>query len=338
MMKPELTAAEIANADTTIHVLLVDDQPIIAEGIRRMLENENDIQLHYCEDPGKAIETAQDVNATLILQDLVMPDIDGMTLVRFYRANHNTRDIPVIVLSSKDDPEIKSDAFSHGASDYLVKLPDKIELIARIRAHAKNYIMQVERDAAFFALREIKKQLEVSNRKLRKLSMLDGLTGISNRRHFDETLADELRTATQTGATLALVLMDIDYFKNFNDEHGHLMGDECLKRVASTISLECTHSNDLVARYGGEEFVVILPETTEEEAQKVAERMRKAVEELCVESPQAGKTLCVKLSLGVATTDTEARAEVLIHLADQALYQAKENGRNQVVLASNLPA
>ena len=117
--------------------MLVDDQPIIAEGIRRMLASESDMELTYVEDPALAIESAVDLDATIILQDLVMPDADGMTLLRFYKANHETRDIPVIVLSSKEDAITKSEAFSYGASDYLVKLPDEIELIARIRSHEK---------------------------------------------------------------------------------------------------------------------------------------------------------------------------------------------------------
>jgi len=146
-------------------VLLVDDQPIIAEGIRRMLANENDIVFHYCEDPSNAISMAAEINATMILQDLIMPDIDGMTLVRFFRANVETRNIPIIVLSSKDDPQIKSDAFSNGANDYLVKLPDQIELLARIRAHSKSYTHQLELDAAFQAMREMQKQLEETNKR-----------------------------------------------------------------------------------------------------------------------------------------------------------------------------
>jgi two-component system chemotaxis family response regulator WspR len=328
----------LANPDSTIHVLLVDDQAIIAEGIRRMLEAEKDIKLHYCAEPSKAIDTAIEINATVILQDLVMPDVDGMTLVRFYKANHATKDIPIIVLSSKEDPTIKRDAFGFGASDYLVKLPDKIELIARIRAHAKNYIMQVERDAAFFALREMKKQLELSNRKLKKLSMLDGLTGIANRRHFDETFEEELSKAYKTQAPLSLVLIDIDFFKRYNDSYGHQGGDDCLIRVGKTLTNECKNSDDLPARYGGEEFVVLLPGTGEDQAEIVAERIRKAVLELCIEHKASDASPCVTLSLGIGTMlpNEKLKAQQLIERADKALYKAKEKGRNQAVKASTL--
>ena len=322
-------------ADNIIRVLLVDDQQIIAEGIRRMLEPERDIELHYCQDPGKAIDQAIEINARIILQDLVMPDIDGMTLVRFYKANHSTRDIPVIVLSSKEDPEIKRDAFNHGASDYLVKLPDKIELIARIRAHAKNYIMQMERDAAFFALHEAKKQLELSNRKLKKLSIMDGLTGISNRRNFDVTFTEELRHSISTQSPLSVILIDIDFFKKYNDTYGHQGGDDCLKKVAHVIAKQCTRSDDLAARYGGEEFVVMLPNTTQQNAQSIAERIRGAVEKLCIDHAGSEAADKVTISLGVGTMEEgeNLTPKALLERADQALYKSKEAGRNTVTAA-----
>lgn len=246
-------------SNKTIRILLVDDQPIIAEGIRRMLAKEPGIELTYVEDPSLAIKTAVEIDATIILQDLVMPDADGMTLLRFYKANNETRDIPVIVLSSKEDASIKSEAFSYGASDYLVKLPDEIELIARIHSHAKNYIMQKERDSAFFALHQLKKQLEESNKKLHKLSMLDGLTGISNRRNFDEQLESDIENARKNQTPISLILIDIDYFKGYNDNYGHQQGDDCLKEVAELLSNSCHSPMDMAARYGGEEFVACYP-------------------------------------------------------------------------------
>lgn len=324
--------------ETIIQVLLVDDQAIIAEGIRRMLENEKDINFHYCGDPSKAIDTAIEIDATVILQDLVMPDVDGMTLVRFYQANHTTKDIPVIVLSSKEDPKIKSDAFNYGASDYLVKLPDPIELIARIRSHAKNYILQTERDTAFFAIREMKKQLEKKNHQLHIISMKDGLTGISNRRNFDETLEKELKTAGNTKAPLSLILIDIDYFKLYNDSYGHQSGDDCLINVAKTIAKECKNTDDLAARYGGEEFVILLPDTKEKDAFAVADRVRKAIKNLDIEHNDSSTAKHVSISLGIGTMveDEDLDAKMLIERADAALYKAKESGRNQTVMASDL--
>jgi len=311
-------------------VLLVDDQPIIAEGIRRMLESESDIIFHYCENPSDAIKMATEVEATIILQDLVMPDIDGMTLVRYYRANLDTKNIPVIVLSSKDDPQIKSDAFTNGANDYLVKLPDKIELLARIRAHSRSYLTQLERDAAFHALREMQKQLEESNLKLQRLSSLDGLTGLSNRRCFDGSLDKEWKRAQRGNIPLSLILIDIDHFKLYNDTYGHLAGDECLKQVAHSMAKSIVRPGDLVARYGGEEFVIILPNTDSEGALVVAENLRQNVFSLELEHSASTTSDYVAISLGIAQADFDKMetSEELIALADKGLYEAKESGRN----------
>ncbi len=135
-----------------ITVLIVDDQKIICEAVRRMLEGEHDIDFHSCTDPTKALAMANEVHPTVILQDLVMPDIDGMTLVKFFRANPSTRETPLIVLSSKEEPVVKAQAFALGANDYLVKLPDKVELVARIRYHSKGYINLLQRNEAYEAL------------------------------------------------------------------------------------------------------------------------------------------------------------------------------------------
>jgi len=312
-------------------VLLVDDQPIIAEGIRRMLESENDVEFHYCENAANAINTAADIKATVILQDLVMPDIDGMTLVRFFRANMETRNIPVIVLSSKDNAQVKSDAFSNGASDYLVKLPDKIELLARIRAHSKSYVNQLERDAAFQALRETQKQLEESNKKLQALSTLDGLTGIANRRHFDEELDREWRRAQRGKSTLSLILIDIDYFKPYNDNYGHQAGDDCLIQVARSLEGVIVRPADTVARYGGEEFTAILPDTILEGAVTVAEKLRSAIESLNLPHEHSKSSSHITISLGVAESTDLPDLQALINQADKCLYQAKKNGRNCVI-------
>ncbi|MCW9047549.1 MAG: diguanylate cyclase [Gammaproteobacteria bacterium] len=316
--------------------MLVDDQPIIAEGIKRMLASESDMQLTYVEDPALAIETAVDISATIILQDLVMPDADGMTLLRFYKANNDTRDIPIVVLSSKEDPATKSEAFSYGASDYLVKLPDKVELIARIRAHAKNYILQKERDSAFYALSQLKKQLEASNKQLHKLSMQDGLTGISNRRHFDEQLEVDILNAKNNQTPVTLILIDIDYFKLFNDNYGHQLGDECLKEVAALLAKACFNPQDMAARYGGEEFVVLLPGTIEKEAMQVARRFSNLLKNTNIEHKLSGVADYVTVSMGLATCakGDDYDAKKLIEEADKALYRAKENGRNRCELAS----
>ena len=142
-----------------VTVLLIDDQPIVAEAVRRMLVGEPDIVFHYCQDPSKAIQTANEVKPTVILQDLVMPDIDGLVLVKFFRANKSTRETPLIVLSSKEEPTVKAQAFASGANDYLVKLPDKLEVVARIRYHSRGYVALLERNAAYDRLAETQRLL-----------------------------------------------------------------------------------------------------------------------------------------------------------------------------------
>ncbi len=327
-------------------VLLVDDQAMVAEGIRRMIADEHDIEFHYCADPKKAVQTAVACKATVILQDLVMPEVDGMTLVRFYRNNPATRDVPVIVLSSKDDPNIKSDAFGHGANDYLVKLPEKVELLARIRSHAKSYLAQKERDEAFRSLSNMQAQLEKmnnelanSNRELTRLSSMDGLTGVSNRRQFDATMSREWQRAIRSDMPISLIFADIDFFKRYNDHYGHQAGDDCLKRVAETLLTTVHRPADLVSRYGGEEFVMILPDTTNEGALAVAEKALHSVRELNIPHENSEVADHVTLSIGVATLCPQENSgpEELIEVADRMLYRAKEKGRNKIEIALSSP-
>jgi phosphoserine phosphatase RsbU/P len=153
------TSPPIATREYAVTVLLVDDQAIIAEAVRRMLTSESDICFHYCPDPTQAVEQANAIGPTVILQDLVMPELDGLTLVKFFRANPTTREVPLIVLSTKEEPTIKAQAFAIGANDYLVKLPDKVELLARIRYHSKGYIAQLQRNEAYRELAESQRQL-----------------------------------------------------------------------------------------------------------------------------------------------------------------------------------
>lgn len=148
-----------ALTDHTISVLLIDDQAIIGEAVRRLLASEVDIVFHHCTDPTKALEQANALEPTVILQDLVMPEVDGLTLVKFFRANPRTRDIPLIVLSTKEEPAIKAQAFAFGANDYMVKLPDKLEVVARIRYHSRGYINLLQRNEAFAKLQASQKQL-----------------------------------------------------------------------------------------------------------------------------------------------------------------------------------
>ena len=316
-----------------IIVLLVDDQPMVAEAVKRALAGERDIEFHYCADPTKAIKTANAIKPTIILQDLIMPEVNGLMMVKFFRVNQDTSQVPIIVLSTKEDPNVKSEAFAAGVNDYLVKLPDKVELIARIRYHSKAYIYHKQRDEALLALQENQKKLNEANRRLEKLSSLDGLTGIANRRHFDETLRQEWNRAIRNGSTISLIMMDIDFFKLYNDTYGHQGGDAVLKTVADILKEAEKRPADLAARYGGEEFAVILPETNQNGVSDIACRVLDLVRSRMVPHKASKISPYLTVSIGTATMipSRDTRPELLVERADQALYQAKRDGRDRVV-------
>jgi len=315
-------------------VLLVDDQAMIGEAVRRGLAHEENIDFHFCADPHQAIAQAIRIKPTVILQDLVMPGLDGLTLVREYRNHPATQNIPIIVLSTKEDPLIKSAAFSAGANDYLVKLPDNIELVARIRYHSRSYMTLSQRDAAYRALRVSQQQLLDTNLVLQRLMNSDGLTGLSNRRHFDEYLELEWRRAMRDQAQLSLLMIDVDFFKTYNDSFGHVEGDEALRKVAAAIREASSRPSDLPARYGGEEFALVLPNTSPGGARLVAEKLRMAVEALKIPhiAPAEGASLTISIGLSTMTPVQGTDCRQLIMAADKGLYTAKNNGRNQVCI------
>lgn len=320
--------------DAKSRVLLVDDQLIVAEAFRRICATQEDMEIAYCGDPAKAIEVASSFHPTVILQDLVMPNIDGLKLLSLFRSDPATKSIPIIVLSTKEDPKTKSEAFALGASDYLVKFPDVIEVLARIRAHSRSYLAQQQRDKAFAALRKMQIELERKNAELEALSCRDGLTGILNRRGFDDYLSKEWLRAIREVRELGLLLIDIDFFKTYNDNYGHQGGDECLRRVAYVMGSTLKRPRDVVARYGGEEFAVILPDTNLVGASKIAESLRHAIDSMNIPHAHSKVTDHVTISIGVASvrpTPTQT-AEMLVEMSDKALYEAKRSGRNRFCL------
>ena len=320
--------------DSNCVVLLVDDQLMIGEMVRRALADESDIVFHFCSDPGAAVMTAQRIAPTVILQDLVMPGVEGLTLVREYRAREATRNTPIIVLSSREDPKTKQDAFAVGANDYVVKLPDKIELIARIRYHSQAYLSRCQRDAAHEALHESQRELMAANIELQRLSSMDGLTGLNNRRRFDEYASIEWRRALRERASFGLLLIDVDKFKTYNDANGHLAGDELLRRIGETIRDCCRRPEDLPARYGGDEFAVVMPGVKLNALDAVAEGLRLAVQNLKIENISSRDASYVTLSVGGAVTvpATEDGLLDLIAVADRNMYEAKAKGRNRAIV------
>ena len=328
----DLQIDDIKTDENAAMVLLVDDQAMIGEAVRRGLSNQENIDFHFCSDPQQAIAQAVRIKPTVILQDLVMPGLDGLSLVREYRNHPATKDIPIIVLSTKEDPLIKSAAFSAGANDYLVKLPDTIELVARIRYHSRSYMTLLQRDAAYRALRVSQQQLLDTNLVLQRLMNSDGLTGLSNRRHFDEYLELEWRRAMRDQTQLSLLMIDVDFFKTYNDSFGHVEGDEALRKVAATIREASSRPSDLPARYGGEEFALVLPNTSPGGARLVAEKLRMAVAALKIphNAPTEGSSLTISIGLSTMTPQQGTDCRQLIMAADKGLYTAKHNGRNQV--------
>lgn len=313
-------------------VLLVDDQPIIGEAVRRAIAGEQDIEFHYCSSASDAVTTAETLQPTVIMQDLVMPGVDGMTLVHLYRMHASLRNVPIVVLSSKEDAAVKSQAFATGAADYLVKLPDPIELIARIRHHSQAYLNQIERDAAYRALSENQQKLLEMNEVLRRLSDVDGLTGLNNRRYLDSYLDTEWRRAVREQDDFSILMVDVDNFKVYNDAYGHLLGDEALKAVAGAVQRCAQRPADVAARFGGEEFALVLPSTPAEGARRVAEQICASVYELAI--PNTGAEIGrVTASVGGATYSpcSGGSYEPLLEAADFALYEAKRAGKNRAV-------
>lgn len=236
-----------------IKVLLVDDQMIIAEAVRRMLASEADIFFHYCPEPTAAIKVATDLAPTVILQDLLMPDIDGLLLVRFFRANPATRDIPLVVLSTKDDPQVKAEAFALGANDYLVKLPDKIELIARIRYHSRGYISLLERNDAYRALERLTAELERHNRFIRETF---------GRYVTDDVVANLLDSPAglRLGGEKRLVTILMSDLRGFTSLSNRLMPEQVviiLNRYLEAMVDVITHYQGTIDEFIGDAILVI---------------------------------------------------------------------------------
>ena len=204
--------------------------------------------------------------------------------------------------------------------------------MARIRYHSRSYMTLLQRDAAYRALRVSQQQLLDTNLVLQRLMNSDGLTGLSNRRHFDEYLELEWRRAMREQSQLSLLMIDVDYFKTYNDTFGHLEGDEALRKVATAIREASSRPSDLPARYGGEEFVLVLPNTSPGGARLVAEKLRQTVEALKIPhiAPVEGASLTISIGLSTVTPQPNSHCRQLISAADKGLYLAKNNGRNQV--------
>jgi diguanylate cyclase (GGDEF)-like protein len=287
-------------------VLVVDDAVsnlrILCQGLEREF---------VCETAGDgptALEMVHSNPPDLVLLDILMPGMDGYEVCRRLKADDATRYIPVIFLTALDDENDEAHGLELGAVDYVAK-PLRMPIVqARIRNHV-----------------EMKRRRDL----LEQHALIDCLTGIPNRRNFDETLAREWRRAMRKNTDLALVIADIDFFKGYNDHYGHRAGDACLREVAQAMAQALKRPSDMPARYGGEEFAAILPSTDLEGAMVVAQAIHEAVDDLNLDHAcsQAGDCISVSLGVSACRPDEKRRPLELVEAADQAMYQAKRSGR-----------
>ena len=290
-------------------LLVVDDEKQnrlllteLFEGEYKVIQAKNGLQ---------ALERARSHAPDLILLDVLMPEMDGMATIRALKREDATRNIPVIFITALDSPTDEEQGLNLGAVDYIAKPFHPSIVRVRVRNHL---------------------QIVHQRRLLEQLAALDGLTGIHNRRRFDESYALEWRRCQRAGQPLSLVVADVDHFKAYNDTLGHAAGDRVLQEVAAVLRQCARRPGDLAARYGGEEFVLLLPETGAQEAQMLAEELRAKLEARGLTHPASPVGASVTLSIGGAsTTPMQAEADpAFFPLADAALYQAKASGRNCV--------
>jgi diguanylate cyclase (GGDEF)-like protein len=306
-------------------ILLVDDS-----------RSARQLTAAYLADMGHPAVEAADGNAALalyqqdrpdlVLLDVEMPVMDGYTLAKEIRQLDRDHWVPIIFLSGRVADEDIERGIDAGGDDYITKPVSPIVLRAKLNAMRRITDMRKR-------LLQMSEELQDANRALVKLSSLDGLTNILNRRSFDAALEVEWHRGLRSGKPLALILGDVDYFKRYNDTYGHDGGDNCLRAVAGALSKAARRASDLVARYGGEEFVVLMTDTSEQAAMQVAERVLDAVRNLQIPHRESKTADHVTMSLGVSVcVPTPAMVpQDLIRAADAALYQSKAEGRNRAM-------
>jgi two-component system cell cycle response regulator len=311
-----------------IRALIADDNQF-ARKITSLCLSQEGIDVHEAGDGQKAYDIIAKRLETIdiVITDLVMPNMDGMQLCRQIRQGLGMLDIPIIVLTAVSDLSEILEVFKVGASDYLIKPYAKEELLARISVH-------IERNRINRELRETIRLLKEANEKIENLSIRDPLTGCYNRGYLNSQIQKEIKRATRYGKPLSIILSDIDHFKRVNDTYGHQAGDQVLIRFVETIQRVIRKDIDWIARYGGEEFLVVLPDTALGNACSVAEKLRKTISREPIS--WEGQEISITSSFGLSGIDgiqesDEPVSDCLLKIADENLYEAKRNGRNQVV-------
>ena len=290
-------------------LLVVDDQPVNIQALYQAFAADHQVLMATGGEQALALCAGQQPD--LVLLDVVMPGMDGHEVCRRLKADAATRDIPVIFVTAHNDEAAETLGLELGAVDFISKPINPKIVRARVRTHLT---------------------LKAQSDLLRQWVYIDGLTGVYNRRHFDERLAAEWGRAGRSGSALSVVLLDVDLFKRYNDRYGHQAGDDCLRRVATALKTGTRRPGDLVARYGGEEFVCLLPDTALPGAMVLAQQLGAAVHALQIEHGDSAVAPVVTVSLGVCTRPAgdAGSAAALLRQADAQLYRAKTLGRHQV--------
>ena len=307
-------------------ILLVDNE----ENIRKTISvdlSEKEYNVTLAGSGEEAIKKLGESNYDMVITALKMKGLSGIQVLE--KTKKMNSETVVMIFSSDGDLLPAIEALRLGVDDYMLKSAITEELHFRVKHCLKKLELRrlVEKE-----LVENRKKLIEKNEELKKLSIRDGLTEISNRRYFDQHFAREWKRAIRDKKLISLIMIDIDFFKLFNDTYGHLAGDNCLIQVANTLNDLVNRPADLFARYGGEEFVAILPGTDKDGTLLLAEEMRKAVEALKIKHTSSAISEYVTISLGVGTIfpDNKSSSNALINLADKILYKVKQSGRNMV--------
>lgn len=302
-------------------VIVVDDSQFIRYLVQDILEKEG-FSVVTLPD-GNALLGCKDLeDADALLLDVVLPDTDGFTLCRKLRMHPEFVHLPVIFLTALETQDARVRSFEVGGNDYLVKPIHPEELLARVKTHVRlhQYVKELE---------EKTRKLEELTAELEHLAFFDPLTGIPNRRAFDQRLGEVEANYLRYGTPYALVVTDIDHFKHYNDAFGHPKGDKLLQTLAR-LFVASVRGGDFVARFGGEEFVILCFGAQEEEGKRVAERLRQNVEDHSFPHPKSPVARVVTVSCGVCGREHASSATDLFTRADRALYYAKQRGRNRV--------
>ena len=321
--------------DEMMSVLIVDDRPENILALESILEG-LPIKVESALSGNDALALMFDYDFSLVLLDVQMPEMNGFEVAELMRSCEKTRSIPIIFVTAiNKEQKYVFKGYELGAVDYLFKPIEPLVLKSKVKVFTELYKQKILLQKQTYLLEQKIEELirlRESNYELQKLSAHDGLTGIPNRRGLDEFIEREWRAAIRERYAISLLMLDIDFFKVFNDTYGHLAGDECLKTVAGTLRDSLRRPKDFVARYGGEEFVVLLPNTDQEGALFVADNLRKAIADLCIPNENCGQSSVVTLSVGVHTVwpTLETSLTEFMSEVDQALYEAKMTGRNKV--------